>query len=501
MSRIGRARPVSNYRPRTAKPYVPADASITGTATLTAAAVRSAPADASITGTATLTAAAQRSANVAATSTLTATLTADMATGPTVDASSTLTGTLTAAFHRTAGVDATLTGTATLTAAAASATTIAATSTLTATLTADFVTTRPVDATATLTATLTAAMGTYAEAPTSTLTGTRTASMIRTGAGVKTAQALTTLTATATAAMGRRTPVDASTALTGTLTAGMAGVLHAAANSSTLTATLRASMHIVGAPEPVTPPERTQRITAEDRTLVICAENRTQRILAEPRRLHARLAAEELVLPPGIVLPGPPASKLAFNDSFGRGSLGVSWLVGANAPIIASNQVRAGSSGPNSATTYYPALWSTPTGTNDVEATAVVVTAGVNPDSSLGSGLIVRGNTGFDRVEMIATTTTVAIVTVIGGTRTVRQTVAVSVPNVVTIRFDAAGHTYRAYIGSSATLPAVVWVDSGHLIAIDATTRLTGIVCSSAKDGSGTASYGWELDDWTGKDL
>lgn len=476
------------------------DASMAATATLTATGVRGALGGASLAATATLTAAAQRGANLDANTVGTATLTATAIVGPIAQASFTGTATLTADAFVTRHADASTAATATLTATASVTTNTGATMAGTATLTASATVNHTAGANLAGIATLTASMGTYAAVNTMVGVATRTASAVRTAAGVKTGNGSLAATATLTAAGVRGAVADASLAATATLTASAALATTIAAGTFVATATLTASAHIVGAPDPVTPIERIQRIPREDRVLVIHSEDRTQRIPAEDRTLIARRGDPELLLPPGIVWP-TPTTRLQANDSFGRGSLGSPWLVGANAPIIASNQVRAGSTGPNSATTYYPMLWAAPFGTNDQESQAVVVTAGVNPAGTLGDGPIVRGNIGFDRVEMVATTTTVAIVTVIGGVRTTQIVEPASVPNFATLRLTATGSTYNAYVGSSATVPAATWVDAGHLITIDRTTRLIGLVLSSAKDGSGALTYGWELDDWVGKDL
>lgn len=500
MPRIGRSRPASAYRPRTGKTGVFGDASLAATATLTAAAVRGALGDASLAATATLTASAQHTANATATTAAIATLTADAAVGPLIDAATVATATLTAAAIVTRHADASTAGTATLTAAAAVSANTGASLTAVATLTATAVVNRVATANLAATATLTAAMGTYATANTMVGFATRTATMVRTGPGVKTANGALPVTATLTATAVRGALADASLTATATLTADAVVSLHVPAETMAAVATLTATAHILGAPDPITPIERTYRIHSEDRTLIIPAENRVYRIHSEDRTLRAHRWDRDLLLPPGLVWPVDQL-RLTANDSFGRGSLGSNWLVGANAPIIASNEVRAGASGPNSATTYYPMLWFTPFGTDDQSSAAVVVTAGLNPDATLGAGPIVRGNAGFDRVEMIATTTTVAIVTVIGGVRTTQVVEPFSVPNIATVRLQCNGHTYNAFVGSSATFPAASWYDYGHLIAIDSTTRLIGQVVSSAKDGGGTASYGWELDDWAGRDL
>ncbi|WP_306365289.1 hypothetical protein [Nocardia sp. CC227C] len=193
---------------------------------------------------------------------------------------------------------------------------------------------------------------------------------------------------------------------------------------------------------------------------------------------------------------------VSFNDSFTRASLGSNWTVGADAPVIASNQVRAGTTGPNSATTYYPALWATTHTTDGQESVIVLVAPASDSDLSLGGGVIVRGNAAtLDRVELIATATSMTIYTVIGGTRTQRATASVTVNNLVTIRLSAVDNVYRGYLGGSATTPSVTWTDGGGLIPIDSTTRRTGIVAVSAKDSGGAATYGWELDDWIGRNI
>ncbi|WP_280357056.1 hypothetical protein [Nocardia otitidiscaviarum] len=204
----------------------------------------------------------------------------------------------------------------------------------------------------------------------------------------------------------------------------------------------------------------------------------------------------------GGALAADAVAGIAFNDSFTRVNLGANWAVSAHPPVIASNQVRAGTTGANSETTYYPAQWASPLTTDGQETSIVLVAPASDADLTLGGGLIVRGNTStFDRVELIATATSMTIYTVIGGTRTQRATASVTVNNLVTIRLSAVDNVYRGYLGGSATTPSVTWTDSGGLIPVDSSTRRTGIVAVSAKDGGGAATYGWELDDWIGRNI
>ena len=65
------------------------------------------------------------------------------------------------------------------------------------------------------------------------------------------------------------------------------GLLHFRANTTVVTARLTAHAWIVGAPDPITPPERTVYVTAEDRTVVVAAEDRTQMATAEQRSVPA----------------------------------------------------------------------------------------------------------------------------------------------------------------------------------------------------------------------
>ena len=198
-------------------------ASLTATATLTAAGRKVARGAASLTGTATVTAEGARTAKGAASLTGTATLTAAGSSSSTKQgaASLTATATLTAAGRKVARGAASLTGTATLTAAGRKIARGAASLTGAATLTATGANlggTKTGSSSLTATATVTAAGRKVARGAAS-LTGTATV----TAEGARTAKGAASLTGTGTLTAAGRKIVRGSISLTGTATITAAG--------------------------------------------------------------------------------------------------------------------------------------------------------------------------------------------------------------------------------------------------------------------------------------
>ncbi|MFC8531957.1 hypothetical protein [Nocardia sp. NPDC057227] len=118
---------------------------------------------------------------------------------------------------------------------------------------------------------------------------TRPASAVRTAAGVKTVNGATALTATLTAGMLKTVRAGADRAVAVGLSATAAASLHQGAKATTVAVGLTARAQILGAPDPITPPERTVWITAEDRAVVVGPDDRVQYATAERRRVPAVL--------------------------------------------------------------------------------------------------------------------------------------------------------------------------------------------------------------------
>ncbi|MFD9615572.1 hypothetical protein ACFWWS_40075, partial [Streptomyces sp. NPDC059083] len=74
-----------------------------------------------------------------------------------------------------------------------------------------------------------------------------------------------------------------------------------------------------------------------------------------------------------------------------------------------------------------------------------------------------------------------------------------SIYSPTSMRINAVGPLYSVYVNGSSS-PADTWNDSGGIVPINSTTRYFGIVGSS-KDTIGTATRGYGLDSWTGKDF
>lgn len=176
-------------------------------------------ADASLTNTATLTAAAASDKPVTAAPTFTATITPAAASTKPVDAALTATATITPAAASTKPVTSSLTATATLTAAATSTKPVDASLTSTATFTPAATSTKPVDATLSVTATLTAAASVTPAGKNIDAAPTFTATVTPAAASTKPVDATLTATATVTAAAATTKPVQAALAVTATITA------------------------------------------------------------------------------------------------------------------------------------------------------------------------------------------------------------------------------------------------------------------------------------------
>jgi hypothetical protein len=223
----------------------PANAALTGTATISPAAASTKPVDSALTGTATITPVADRLAQAAATLTATATATGAATSTKPVDAALTATATVTPAAASTKPVDASLTATATATPAAASTKPVDAALAATATITAAMSATKPATATLTATATITAA-ATVGAAPIS-IDAAPTFTATITPAADRLAQAAATLTGTATLAGTANATKPAQAALTAAaaITAAAAAAKDVAA-ALTTTATITAAMETVG---------------------------------------------------------------------------------------------------------------------------------------------------------------------------------------------------------------------------------------------------------------
>jgi len=179
----------------------PVTSSPSFTATITPAASSTKPIDATLTGTATITPAGASTKPVDSSLTATSARTAAASVTKPVDASPTTTATITAAAASTKPVDATLGLTATITAAASvtpAGKNIDAAPSFTATLTPAATTTKPLDAAVTATATITAAVSTT-KPITAALTGTATISAGASTAAAQSAAAAVAVTATITA--------------------------------------------------------------------------------------------------------------------------------------------------------------------------------------------------------------------------------------------------------------------------------------------------------------
>jgi len=193
----------------------PVTSSPTFTATISPAASSTKPVDATLTGTATITSAGASTKPADSSLTATAARTAAASTTKPVDASLPTTATITAAATSTKPVDASLGLTATITPAAAvvpAGKSIDAAPAFTATITPAAATTKPVDAAVSATATITAAVSTT-KPITATLSGTAT---ITTDASTSAAQSIAAtlaIGATVTVSIGGPTAKATSTAL------------------------------------------------------------------------------------------------------------------------------------------------------------------------------------------------------------------------------------------------------------------------------------------------
>lgn len=269
----------------TAASSKPVDAALTGAGTITAGAATTKPVAATLTGTATVTPTATATKPVDAALTATTTITATAAGTKPVAAAVNAVAAVTATATGTKPVDAALSVTATITADAevvAGAVTIDAAPTFTATITPTAVSTKPVDATltgtaavtgtATTTKPVTAALTVTAAASGSAVStkpvdATRTTTATITGAGTSTKPVAATLTATATitadAVVGAApVTIDAAPTFTATITP-------TAASAKPVAATLTGTAAVTAAAAGTKPVESTLTATASITTGVV----------------------------------------------------------------------------------------------------------------------------------------------------------------------------------------------------------------------------------------
>jgi hypothetical protein len=197
-----------------------------------------------------------------------------------------------------------------------------------------------------------------------------------------------------------------------------------------------------------------------------------------------------------------PSGGVSYSDNFDRanGGLGANWVTITNAPVISTNKVQGGTTGPAGASTVYGARWTTALLTDAQEVTSTAVTPTGTASLGLGAGPFLRCNSSGDRVEALVTNTTAYIFTRIGGTPTQRASQAATINSGTLVRLTAVGDVYSVYLGGSGT-PTVTWTDSGSVIAIGSGTRYVGLTAITSEDFASNPSYSYALDDWTASDI
>lgn len=194
---------------------------------------------------------------------------------------------------------------------------------------------------------------------------------------------------------------------------------------------------------------------------------------------------------------------VTYSDDFNRanGGLGSNWTTLTNAPVIASNVAQAGTTGPSNTFTVYGARWVDPVLTNNQEVSCTVHTPPAPSTPTLGSGLVLHCDSSGNRVEAVIASDAVYFFTRISGTGTQRASQTVTVNSGTAIRATAVGNVYSIYLAGSGTA-TLTWTDSGNLVGSGSSNRYLGLITLSQKNIGGSISgYGYNIDNWVGKDL